>query len=485
MGGGLTAALEGLTDRDWQVRVRSVRYLGDQRVGAASARVVALLRDPNGQVRDAALRALVQIGEPAVPVLIGMLRVEQDQKLIRTIILGLQRIGGAALPYLLPELSDDVTEFVTSIIRVLGGIRHEDAIRVLIDLVAVQNPRSHYPAMDALRNQRETAAPALIQALQDADRHRRRYAAELLGELVYTPASPALIPLVNDPEFMVQRVVFNTLARLRHPEGIAAVVGQAHQHADEQVRGQALIALDRLPLADLLPIMQEAIQHDPSLHVRRCAMGVLLRYPMSLLSRSDEEVEQNDEVLEADLIPMMLSVVMDDQQVRSIRESAVQFLERSSEPHLVFIAQNDRLPEALRLAALDGLCSRGWLTTLALAEISQDASDTMRERASSYLQELNDYPYSAEAYAQVLTTGMILGPSQALAIESLRCLADPATVPALIEGLNLTALVWYYPFDGHGEGNLERVTIGEIAARALTKIGTPEALAAVDRWRSG
>src|SRR5687767_6646680 len=78
IGSGLTAALDGLTSRDWQTRARSAKYLGEQRVAPVADRVVALLRDPNGQVRDAALRAVVRLGEPAVAPLIALLR-EADQ----------------------------------------------------------------------------------------------------------------------------------------------------------------------------------------------------------------------------------------------------------------------------------------------------------------------------------------------------------------------------------------------------------------------
>jgi HEAT repeat protein len=452
-GGGLTAALDGLTSRDWQVRVRSVKYLDDHGVGAAADRVVALLRDPNGQVRDAALNALIHIGEPAVPALLIALAASAESKVIRTLMRALQGIQLPAVPYLLDALQGDSTPFSAQIIRVLGGIEHEDAISALIRMLAHEDRKLQYAAVSALRQQRAAAIPALIEALRHSHNEVRSWAAGLLGQHQHRPAIPALIEAVRDPVPDVRRAAIHALAQMGDDTPVEVILA-ALQDTDIRTRVSVVQSLGFVRRAETLAALSQIIQSDESRDIRREALEVL--------SETDQEYA----------IPVLVATARDDRQETRVRYFAVELLTYTYQlAPLIFILQDETLPEFVRGIAYEYLLDLSWLVIPVLAEYEHLANTAIAVRnAAHYLDHLQNGLPDME---------------RGLIIETLRYHADPISVPALIEYLNDTALVWYYPFDGHGEGDLERITIAEIAARALTKIGTPDALAAVNRWRSG
>jgi HEAT repeat protein len=460
MGGGLTAALDGLTSADWQTRARSVKYLGDHRIGGAADRVVALLRDHNGQVRDAALRAAVRIGEPAVLSLIELLKTADSPKQVRTVILALSRIGGPALPHLFAAFDLYPGKVRVYIARILETLRHPLSIPTLI--TALGDDDAHFPALMALTSLGEDTIPHLLTALNSPDARIRASAAELLGTFQHQPAVPALIRLTEDADEDVQMYAIFALKDIASWDAMQVLLqlldtGSIHQ------RTSVMRALALLNTPESTALLRNTICHDPAEEVRHEGL-------IGLSVREDP-----------DLIPFYVEVVRDEAQFLPIRVLALDALRHpwlGSTFATVMLVLDSRLLSSLRVMIIGTLVHEPLRPVL--DQLIRHASGQVAEAAERLVRVMHmhqDYPHWMPLN-DIEDTSL-----RALAAEELRTLADPAAVPALIEHLHDPDEVWYYPFDGHGEGDLERITIGEICARALRRIGTPQALAALNALR--
>jgi HEAT repeat protein len=336
-GTGLREALDGLTSRDWQVRARSAKYLGDQQVSGAAERIVALFRDHNGQVRDAALRAAVRIGEPAVAPLIALLRETEQPKLIRTLILALSQIGEPALPLLIHTLRTDTEMDERELIQALGAIPHPTSTRALIDLLTHADYHVYGPAMRALRGRQHDITP-VIAALQHASDQVRGLAAVILGARGDTLAVPALIAAMHDPVSDVRRNVIGALGQLGNDEAISALI-ETLQSPDATVRTHAASAIGWPSDPEIRSLLREILHSDPSWEVRHAIFDALMDH-------------QSD-----DTIGELAAVVQDTRQIDSMRFLAVQFLcEMPGARHaLSLIAQDAMVPEMVREIAREAL----------------------------------------------------------------------------------------------------------------------------------
>ena len=171
------ALVQALADEDERVRnaaARALKDVGPQAVDAVPALIQAL-GDPDDDVGLAAASALGDVGPEAIPMLVEALG-ERDANARRGAILALGRIG--------PEAK----EAAPLIIRAL-----EEESEWLVRSSAAY-------ALGSMQPDASEAVPALIQALGDESEYVRAAAADALGDFASQAgdAIPALIELLAD-----------------------------------------------------------------------------------------------------------------------------------------------------------------------------------------------------------------------------------------------------------------------------------------------
>lgn len=236
-----------------KMAVTTIGLIGPEATDAVPD-LVALLRDPQGELQGDALDALASIGLRAVPALAGALKQEQDPALRKQTILALGRVGKPAVPLLADVLNDKDPSVrlhaVTSLgrigrtavptialafrdqdrdvrleaARVLGTMNQADAVVVEVLTIGLRDPAAPVRnqatlSLQALRPDANAALKALTPLLEDKTLDIRLAAIRFLGELG-PPAVPKLVSLLKDAEPAVWREASSTLEKLPAPEKV-------------------------------------------------------------------------------------------------------------------------------------------------------------------------------------------------------------------------------------------------------------------------
>ncbi|MBM4318919.1 MAG: HEAT repeat domain-containing protein, partial [Deltaproteobacteria bacterium] len=218
------------------------------RIGASEARgeLLALLGDPDPDVRVVAAQALVVLGETpaaeprwvpywvsegawgllaglgegAVEPLAGVLG-DPDPARRRGAVEALARIGnGAAVAPLIRVLGDGESEIRRMAASALGRLAAAEAVAPLIQLLG--DPGSEPEAARALGAIGEAAVEPLARALACGDPTVRCWAAEALGLTGRAEALPPLLAALELPDAALRQRVLEALSRLRLAEAAPA-----------------------------------------------------------------------------------------------------------------------------------------------------------------------------------------------------------------------------------------------------------------------
>jgi HEAT repeat protein len=187
------ALVQALADEDERVRnaaARALKDVGPQAVDAVPALIQAL-GDPDDDVSMAAASALGDVGPEAIPMLIEALG-NRDAPARRGAILALGWIGPEAkeaAPLIIQALEGDAEWLVrSSAAHALGSMQPDasEAIPALIQALADESEYVRAAAADALgdfESQAGDAIPALIEALADEHAGTRSSAARALRDI--------------------------------------------------------------------------------------------------------------------------------------------------------------------------------------------------------------------------------------------------------------------------------------------------------------
>ncbi len=483
----ITSLSAALHDSNRHLRYWAAEGLGEIGTPAIPALMDAL-HDVESFVRSGAAQALGKIGDPsAVPALLDTLH-DADDDVRYGAARALGKIGDtAAIPTLVAALHD-VKSFVRSgAAEALGNIGDPAAIPALLAALHDADSYVRRSAADALGNIGDPAAiPALLDALHDADSYVRYLTTEALGKIGDTAAIPELIERLTDTAYLnhylesVCDAAAHALGKIGTP-AIPALLDALHVY-DWEVRSGAARALGMIGDPIAIPALMDDL-HDNDSDVRSNAARVLGK-------------------IGDPAIPALLDALHDDANW-TVRSGAARALGMIGDP-----ASIPALLDALhvydwevRSEAADALGKIGDPAIPALLDALHDANWTVRSGAARALGMIGD-PASIPA----LLDGLHDADSQVRSTVALalRAFADPSAVPALMDALR-DAAWWVRRNAAEALGKIgdpsavpcliERLAdtekpyssdsrrVCDAAAEALRKIGTPEALEAVRRWR--
>jgi hypothetical protein len=195
---------------DEETRINAIFLIGEfgDRAGSTIVALTALSKDPNKNIRVAAISSLGAIGQSATITLKDILHNgDADSRILAAFALGHNGyFEDSMIPFLTKSLLDQEysVEMRLGIVSVLRQIERKEIIPVLITALKDSNEYVRSDAASALGSiKAEEAVPALITALKDSDENVRSVAASALGSIKAEKAVPALITalkkgLVND-----------------------------------------------------------------------------------------------------------------------------------------------------------------------------------------------------------------------------------------------------------------------------------------------
>jgi HEAT repeat protein len=198
-----------LNDPDWVVRREAVITLGEMGDERCVEPLAKALRDGDWQVREVAIEALGQVGSPAVETLIKLLR---DWDVRKYAILSLGKIRDErVLEPLMQQLRND--EFKDDAINALVELG-EPAVPLLIAALTDKDEMVRKQAVLGLgRIKNAQAIDPLIAMLQDRDWFTRLTAAAALESIGDDRGREAIKPLLKDPDMVVKMRVERILAK--------------------------------------------------------------------------------------------------------------------------------------------------------------------------------------------------------------------------------------------------------------------------------
>jgi HEAT repeat protein len=263
-------------DPECSVRSAAATALGSLRSKAAVPALIEVTtcQKTNTQLCEASIPALGQLQDrQAVPVLLACLASRTDDGLRAVACEALGEIGAPATAAFLAKLArrEKVITVRRAAIRALGRLGGPEAVSTLRDMLArgtrggTQDRLAVLVACEATGNL--STAPALINALEDADQRVVAAAAEALGSLGSVDALPTLMRLGQTSTHQVRVQTAKALGRIGDRRAAPALVEMVRQDRSPEARTKAAEALALISEISAIPALQAALA-DPAEEVR-------------------------------------------------------------------------------------------------------------------------------------------------------------------------------------------------------------------------
>lgn len=223
--------------RDVDGLIKALSYQKDRRVRWAAAEALGIIGDARAVEplttyvgMEAADKALVKIGGPAVPLLIielgrGSNSIDASKVLIK--------IGSPAVPPLIAALNEKNAEIRFHAAEVLGELRDSRAVGPLSAALNDED-ESTWMAARALGKIGSPAVESLIAALENSSAKVRKEAAEALGNLKDFRAVEPLIATLNSKAEQLHYSAVHALGKIGGPRAVEGLI-TALKSWDERV----------------------------------------------------------------------------------------------------------------------------------------------------------------------------------------------------------------------------------------------------------
>jgi HEAT repeat protein len=232
--------LRGIEHRHWEVRRNAAErlgYFGDASIVPALEK---LLHDETLEVRFAAARALVRLGDiRAMEQVLQALDIpgEMVQRRVAEILFDL---GAPAIEPLLAILETRAEQFSenarTVMVRLLGMLHAREAVPTLTRLLKDPDVSLRVNAVRSLATIGDrTCIPAICEHVKDEAWEVRTSVMHALGRLQATEKIPGIVEAMGDPVWWVRFASAQALYSLGKP-GIQALQNGMQDHADRYAR---------------------------------------------------------------------------------------------------------------------------------------------------------------------------------------------------------------------------------------------------------
>jgi len=225
MADAVAEQIAALKDEDWAIREEAAMMLGTLRDPRAVVPLVSVLRDSDRAVRDAAIGALLAIGEPAVTTLGACLSdpVLTVQELASSV---LATIADArVLTPLIAALASPDWIVRMHAAKALGRIQDPEAVEPLVPLLQDKVKAVREEASTALAAIGEAALSSLLSALTHVEWLVRLHAVEALGKTRSPEAvAPLLSVLFNDRDRAVREDAVRALGQIGDARAVEFLV---------------------------------------------------------------------------------------------------------------------------------------------------------------------------------------------------------------------------------------------------------------------
>ena len=314
-------------DKDIGVRAQAVQVLGRIKHADAVPILIEAMEDEDRGVRDAAVLALAETGEPAIPALGGLLRHEDWQKrwaaayalnsigstktadqLVRALndsdervrdlaVAAMTRLGKDAIDALAKAAIDKEAGLRHSAILSLGAMEDAQTIPILQNALKDEDPFVREAAVAGLGNTRSPKAlPVLGEALQSDDAKVRADAVQAMAKVGKDALEPLVAASKHD-EWAVRRAAAEGLGMLDLVDSVAPL-NRLLTDDDARVRSAAASGLARLgpaarlsitPLINALKDESDQVRDAASFALSRIAPGNATAIPALIRALSDSD----------------------------------------------------------------------------------------------------------------------------------------------------------------------------------------------------
>ena len=283
-----------------RARMHAAKLLGQLKAEDSITDLLLLLADSDNYVKNSAINALIQIGEPSIKPLIEV--IDSDT---RNILPDENPEFKAEYGYIAHVYIDATRErnhrisTQAAVIQTLGGLKAKEAISRLIDLFEDDDLRDEAAA--ALTVMKGAAVPDLLRALQDARDDVRIHTAEVLNNIADARSIDALAEaLNNDPAKEVKAAAAKALGTVKLPgKNNSAINPLVHAlDLDDTIAANAATALGAIKISTpqgIEKLIAMALNKRGRETVRSAALSALTQLkppkavqPMMLLVFSDE-----------------------------------------------------------------------------------------------------------------------------------------------------------------------------------------------------
>ena len=250
--------IAALKDEDWAIREEAATMLGTLRDPRAVAPLVSVLRDGDRAVRDAAIGALLAIGEPAVTPLGDCLSdpVLTVQELASSVLAAIA--DARVLAPLMAALKSPDWIVRMHAAKALGRIQDPGAVAPLVPLLQDKVKAVREETSTALAAIGEAALSSLIAALTHVEWLVRLHAVEALGKTRSPEAvDPLLSALFNDPDRAVREDAVRALGQIGDARAVEFLVTVMKESG---LRPLAVEALGRIGDRRAVPVLIDVLK---------------------------------------------------------------------------------------------------------------------------------------------------------------------------------------------------------------------------------
>lgn len=263
--------IAALKDEDWGIREDAATLLGTLKDPRAVGPLVALLRDRDRSVRQAAITALTAIGESSVEA-VGACLADPDLSVQESASAVLASIADRrVLAPLQAALRSHDWIVRMHAAKALGRIGAVEAVEPLIPLLQDKVKAVREEASSALAAIGEAAIPLLLDALQHVEWLVRLHSVEALGKM-RSPRTvePLLSVLFNDQDSAIREDAVRALADIGDTQAVEFLITAMR---DPGLRTLAVEALGRIGDRRAVPVLIEVVAGTRPPEVTRPVAG--------------------------------------------------------------------------------------------------------------------------------------------------------------------------------------------------------------------